>query len=384
MGFDEVAAAIDSIAHQWRAARPERQRRRHLERADFGLLRDAGLLRVGAPEDQGGLWRSLEESARPTCSLYRTLAAADSSVALVSSMHPAVISLWLISPDPDQPEWEDQRKAVFASAVDGVQWGTITSEPGSGGDISKTKATATPAEGEPFLSGALYTLRGDKHFGSGSGVTQRMMTTAIPDGEDEPTVFVLDFDGRPWDGTSGLELIAEWDGAGMAATQSHAMRLRGAPAVRLGFDGPLVPIAAAAAPFNALLFTAVVLGVLDEAVALARERIAVRAESLRPFEQVEWTLAERDHWVCCQSYEGAMRAIEGGDPAASLYAAMRAKHAVAELAESTMLRLTRVLGGGTFSLSSPFSRWFEDVRALGFLRPPWALAHDTLFATSLE
>jgi alkylation response protein AidB-like acyl-CoA dehydrogenase len=381
---EEVATAIDGIADQWRAERSERQQRRHLERSDFDLLRDAGLLRVGAPEDQGGLWRSVEESTRPTCSLYRALAAADPSVALVSSMHPAVIVFWLIRPDADQPDWEHQRKAVFASAVDGVQWGTITSEPGSGGDISKTKTVATPAEGEPFLPGALYTLRGDKHFGSGSGVTQRMMTTAIPDGEDEPTVFVLDFDGRPWDGTGGLELMAEWDGAGMAATQSHAMRLRDAPAVRFGFDGPLGRVAAAAAPFNAVLFTSVVLGVLDEAVAVARERIAGRSDSLRPYEQVEWTLAERDHWVACQSYEGAVRAIEGGDPAVALHAALRAKHAIAELAESTLLRLTRVLGGGTFSLSSPFSHWFEDVRALGFLRPPWALAHDTLFATSLE
>ena len=49
-----------------------------------------------------------------------------------------------------------------------------------------------------------------------------------------------------------------------------------------------------------------------------------------------------------------------------------------------MLRLTRVLGGGTFSRRSPFAHWFEDVRALGFLRPPWGLAYDTLFATSIE
>ena len=57
---------------------------------------------------------------------------------------------------------------------------------------------------------------------------------------------------------------------------------------------------------------------------------------------------------------------------------------MADLAERTMLRLTRVLGGGTFSQRSPFAHWFEDVRALGFLRPPWGLAYDALFATSLE
>ena len=76
--------------------------------------------------------------------------------------------------------------------------------------------------------------------------------------------------------------------------------------------------------------------------------------------------------------------IEGGDQATAMHAALRAKEAVADLAERTMLRLTRVLGGGTFSQRSPFAHWFEDVRALGFLRPPWGLAYDALFATSLE
>jgi len=54
----------------------------------------------------------------------------------------------------------------------------------------------------------------------------------------------------------------------------------------------------------------------------------------------------------------------------------------AQLAESCLLRLCRVLGGGTYSRRSPFGNWFEDVRALGFLRPLWALAYDGLFADS--
>ena len=56
---------------------------------------------------------------------------------------------------------------------------------------------------------------------------------------------------------------------------------------------------------------------------------------------------------------------------------------MAELAERTCCASRRVLGGGTFSQRSPFAHWFEDVRALGFLRPPWGLAYDALFATSL-
>ena len=67
---------------------------------------------------------------------------------------------------------------------------------------------------------------------------------------------------------------------------------------------------------------------------------------------------------------------------AAMHAALQAKAAVAELAEQTLLRVSRVVGGGSFSGSSPFSSWFEDVRALGFLRPPWGLAFDSLILTA--
>lgn len=57
--------------------------------------------------------------------------------------------------------------------------------------------------------------------------------------------------------------------------------------------------------------------------------------------------------------------------------------AIAELGEGSLTRIARVLGGGTFSRRSPVASWFEDVRALGFLRPPWGLAFDSLYGTSL-
>ena len=58
---------------------------------------------------------------------------------------------------------------------------------------------------------------------------------------------------------------------------------------------------------------------------------------------------------------------------------LHAKNAIAELAESMTQRLCRVIGGGSFHRASPFGAAFEDVRALGFLRPPWGLAYDQLW-----
>ena len=263
-----LASDISEIADEWRANRPERQARRSLDPADFDRLAKAGFLHVAVPEQTGGLWRSVAETTRPICETLRTLAAADPSVALVASMHPAVLGFWLARPDESRPQWTEQRAAVFATAADGAQWGTITSEPGSGGDILRTKAQAT-ADGSSDgpVPGAAYRISGDKHFGSGSGVTSFMITTAVADGEDAPTMFALDVRDRPWDGTAGLRLTAEWDGMGMAATQSHAMRLEACPAIRFAWDGPLEEITLAAAPLVSSLFTAVILGVLDEAIA---------------------------------------------------------------------------------------------------------------------
>jgi hypothetical protein len=161
------------------------------------------------------------------------------------------------------------------------------------------------------------------------------------------------------------------------------VRLDGVEAVRLAWDGPIDTLAANAGGFVATTFTAVVLGVVDEAVATAKAQLGPRSGDLRAFEQVEWARAELEHWLAVQAYEGALRAIGNGQPLIALYAGMRAKTAVADLAESCLRRLT-VLGGATYSQRSPFAHWFEDVRALGFLRPPWGLAFDGLLRTSFD
>ena len=383
MSRGELEEALGAIGARWRSERRERQARRHLDPEDFEALRRAGLWSAVVPRELGGAWQGAQTSARPVCAALRGLAAADPSVALVAAMHPAVLAFWLLDPDPAQPAWEVQREAVLSTAAAGEQWGTITSEPGSGGDIARTRAVARPDDGPSPLPGRSYRVSGDKHFGSGLGVTRWMMTTAVPEGESQPAIFALDVRDRPWDGSAGLTLLAEWDGMGMAATQSHAMRLEDAPAVRLARDDGLGRVALAANAFALSLFTAVTVGVLDEAIAVSRERLEPKSGGLRAYEQVEWSRAERDHWLAAQACEGALRALEE-DPLSALRAALRAKQAVAELAEECLLRLCRVHGGGTFSRSSPFAYWFEDVRALGFLRPPWGLAFDQLFATSLS
>ena len=57
----------------------------------------------------------------------------------------------------------------------------------------------------------------------------------------------------------------------------------------------------------------------------------------------------------------------------------RGKVVIAELAETLMQQLTHVIGGVSMARGAPFGQWLQDIRALGFLRPPWPLAYEKLF-----
>ncbi len=93
-------------------------------------------------------------------------------------------------------------------------------------------------------------ITGVKHFGSGMGITDWMITTARPDGSDDPAIFFFPVSDVPWDGSAGLTLTAPWDGVGMAATQSHGMKLDRVIAVRYEHDASIPEIGLRASPFN--------------------------------------------------------------------------------------------------------------------------------------
>jgi alkylation response protein AidB-like acyl-CoA dehydrogenase len=308
--LDNVAAVAADFADQ----RRERQLRRGLERTDFDRLAEAGFLLTGVPVEQGGVWESVPRSTRGVCELLRMLARADSSVALVCAMHPTVLGFWLTTPqvpEPFEAAWQEQRNRLFSTAREGAWWGTLTSEPGSGGDITRTKAIAVR------LAGGTYQLSGDKQFGSGSGVTSFMMTVALPEGEETPDLFYLDVRDATWDGSTGMRLVAPWDGHGMVATQSHAFRFDAYPATRSAWRSNFVALGAATQPYLRCCFTAVCVGIVEVAISTAREQLAKRAPSLRPYDQTEWARAELEAWLVQQAFDGMLRPIESSAPDAA-------------------------------------------------------------------
>ena len=373
--FVEVRAAVADIARDFAAHRAERLGRRSLEPDDFVRLERAGFLLTGVPVQRGGLWRGLAESVRDYTELVRLLAEGDACVALVAAMHPSVLSFWLSAADPqtDPEAWCAQRQRFVETAENGHWWGTMISEPGSGGDILQTRANAEP-------DGAGFALSGHKHFASGSGITSFMITTARV-GDAPPDLFVVDMRGREWDGGSGLTLLAPWNGHGMIATQSHAFSLNGCRAERAASHEAFASAVPTVSQLTPMLFAAVVIGILRNAIDMARERVRARSAGLKAYEQVIWVEVTNSAWLAEQAYEGALRAIESGSE--GLLAASRAKATIATLAERCLADLGRVLGGASYAREAPFGQWAEDVRALGFLRPPWGLAFEQLLKLDL-
>jgi alkylation response protein AidB-like acyl-CoA dehydrogenase len=314
------------------------------------------------------------------CTLLRVLASGDSSVALVAAMHPAVLSTagWLddsVAPQACRAAWEAQRAWVFDGIRNGCWWGTIVSESGTGGDVRKTRAIARRVPGADHL----YRLSGDKQFGSGSGVTSFMITSALPEGEDEADIFFIDMRGVPWDGSVGVQLLAAWDGHGMVASQSHAFRFRNFPATRVAW--PVASRGGGVQFTGGAFFVSVIVGIVEIAVDTARRQLADRQGGLSAYALIEWPRVETEAWLVQQAYEGLLRAIEAETDVATT--ARLAKLAIAELAESALCRICRLVGASSYSRHSPFGHWLEDVRALGFLRPPWGLAHELVAAESL-
>jgi hypothetical protein len=209
-----------------------------------------------------------------------------------------------------------------------------------------------------------------------------MITTAIAEGSVDPDLFYLNMKNVPWDGTEGVTQTSPWDGHGMIATQSHSMKFENFPITRCAWPESLFKLAEASNAFINCLFTSVIVGITDIALETARQKFQQKNGSSRAYEQVEWVKTLSEGWLIQQAYEGMLRAVEEEKDA--LNVSVRAQMAIADLSESLMGRICRIMGGGSYSRHSPFGFWFEDVRALGFLRPPWGLAYDKLYEGALD
>ena len=381
MDINAVKTNAQLVADEWKEQVSERQQRTELQEDDYNQLKSINIPLLGVPQEFGGLWKDLQTTGSSICEILRILASGDPSVALSSTMHQGVLSPWRVGTVPEefQEQWNAQKEEVFQTVIEGSWWGTIVSEPGSGGDSGLTK-TATKLD-----SGLKYFMTGKKHFGSGSGRTSYMTTRAVPEGEESPDIFFIKVKDIPWDGSQGIQLDNPWRGRGMRSTNSHAFTFTEFPATRIAWPGHSTELMASNGGLGPVAFTSVITGVVDSAMAHCKtnlQRILANSPKLKAFQEVHWTQAEQEYWLINQAMQTTLKTLEDGT--SDRYNSLMLKEAVANLADSILNRLCKLTGGTAYTWYSPLGGWLEDVRALGFLRPPWALAYEQLFNMSIN
>lgn len=378
MKIETILEQVPKLAREWASQRADRQQRTEADPADYEQLRKLGISLMAVPVEFGGTWEDISQSARPLCTMLRILAQGDPSITLASAMHQGVLASWRIPtvPEPYNDGWQKQRKEVFQTVVDGAWWGTIVSEPGSGGDTGLTRSRCVPEAPGSHK----YRISGQKHFGSGSGLTSFMTTRAVAEGEADPDLFFLEVRNQPWDGSTGMRLSAEWRGHGMMSSNSHAFEFKDFPATRVAWPGHQAELMAANSGLGGMSFTSVITGVVDAAMDYTRQRLKEarnQGSNLRAYQQVEWTMAEQEAFLIDRAWEGTLQSLDQG--IINRRTILMTKECVARLSESVLTRLCKLTGGTAYTWYCPLGAWFEDVRALGYLRPPWSLAFDNLY-----
>jgi alkylation response protein AidB-like acyl-CoA dehydrogenase len=182
-----------------------------------------------------------------------------------------------------------------------------------------------------------------------------------------------------------MSLTAEWRGHGMMSTNSHGFSFNNFPATRIAFPDNQADLTVFSGGLGGMSFTSVIAGVVDAAMDYTRQKLKDgrnQGSVLRAYQQVEWSNAMQEAWLIDQAWEGAMRTIEQEIP--NRRDILLAKECVANLAESVLGRLCKLMGGTAYTRYSPLGTWSRDVRALGYLRPPWALAYDQMYEFTWE
>ncbi|WP_328784342.1 acyl-CoA/acyl-ACP dehydrogenase [Streptomyces canus] len=362
---------VESLAQRFASQRRQRSGARELSTDDFAAVAETGFHQLLVPEEMGGLWSSTALSTRAVAEAISSLAAGDSSLALILSMEPVAMFVtgWLADFREEEADatWLRQRQKFLGLLGAGTgAWGVMLSE--RDGVIRSTAKQDSNGE---------WSISGVKSSGSGWDHVSFMLTNAIPEGEDRPELFVLDLQNRTK--LPGVTVNRVWDGHGMTASGSHAVVLDNALVHRVAWPGrqDLINRMSSSPTIGSRL--APFVGIVRAAVAEATEHVQARGGTRSSLASVEWARAQASGWLVEQAFEGVLHTTEiGASSEDFVRMAHMAKLAVGEQAEHTLQHISGALGGLTYSQSSPFGWWHTDVRAMAFIRPTLAETVDHL------
>jgi alkylation response protein AidB-like acyl-CoA dehydrogenase len=325
----------------------------------------AGVPGAPFPAALGGMGAGLPE----VVAAVEAVAAASPSTALLLAMPLGLAGVYAIGPEVAPEEhraaWAEQIERVAADYRAGRIYAACNSEKGAGGSLAATKTVAARGEDGAFR------LTGEKILASFGRYADVFFSTAKVQPEQLPGAGIVEFflvdTVAP-----GVDVLNDWDGFGMRPTESHSVRYTDAPAgAVMGFPNFIETVQPTAYWF--CMFAAIPLGcagaILRTLATPAPESPALRlrfSDALMRYEALHAYL---------------METAAGWRPAAGpAYAArvLRTKTYVTQEATKLCAELFALSGGRHYTRNGAVARTLAASFAGTALRPPLALALDTL------
>ncbi|MGH2959887.1 MAG: acyl-CoA dehydrogenase family protein [Solirubrobacterales bacterium] len=328
-------------------------------------LFDAGVIAAPFAADLGGSGSTLGESVAD----IEALASASPSTALIAAMPVGFAGIFAlgsdVAPEQHRADFADQIVRVAAEYGESKIYAACNSEKGAGGSLDATKTTVEKGSDDVFL------ITGEKILASSGQHASTFVSTAKVKPEDLAGTGVVEFFLIDAHG-EGVEILDDWDGFGMRATESQTVRFASAPTRELmgfpDFINVVEPL-----PYFYCLFAAIPLGcakaVLEATATPTPQSPALR---LRLSEAVMRYEAMRAYLL---DTADQFRPSAGPQYAARV---LRTKTYVSQEATKLCAELFALGGGRNYRRSGAVARALADSFAGTALRPPLSLALEKL------
>ena len=334
-------------------------------KASVRALYEAGVIAAPFPGGLGGAnWRLTD-----SVTAIEALAAASPSTALIVSMPLGLAGIYGLGADLAPKEyraaWSAQIEQVAGEYRQGLVYAACNSEKGAGGSLDATKAVATRGEDGRFQ------ITGEKILASSGHHADVFFSTAKVSQTDLPGAGVVEIFLVPV-GSPGVHVLQDWDGFGMRATESQTVRYTNAAARDLmGF--PDFISRAQPLQYWFCLFAAIPLG-------CARAMLTALGTPTPTSPALRMRLSDATmRYEAMRAYlletAAAFRPAAGAQYAARV---LRTKTYVTQEATKLCAELFALGGGRNYRRTSRAARTLADSFAGTSLRPPLALALDSL------
>lgn len=334
-------------------------------RESISGLFDAGVIAAPFARDLGGSDSTLGQSVAD----IEAVASVSPSSALIAAMPLGFAGIFGlgegVAPGNHRAAFADQIERVAADYRAGHIYAACNSEKGAGGSLDATKTTVVKDTDGRFL------ITGEKILASSGKNASTFVSTAKVRQEDLAGAGIVEFFLIDTDAT-GVEILDDWDGFGMRATESQTVKFEAAPTREVmgfpDFINVVEPL-----PYFYCLFAAIPLGCAKSILeAIGTPTPQSPALRLRLSEAVMRYEAMRAY---LHDTADQFRPSAGPEYAARV---LRAKTYVSQESTKLCAELFALGGGRNYRRSSPVARALADSFAGTALRPPLALALEKM------